>query len=289
LVQTIKDLEREHVYGDFSSIIGEIRPAVVQRREGRNVIVTLDRTEAFLPPSEQVPGEPYQFGDRLKVYILEARRTSRGPQVIVSRTHFRLVARLFEMEVPEVHDGVVEIKAIAREPGARTKLAVSSRDERVDPVGACVGHRGGRVDAVKNELYGERIDIIEWKTDAAAFVTAALQPAKVALVQPDPESKSAVVVVPDHQLSLAIGKHGQNVRLAARLTGWRIDIKSDVQARDEKVAVQQHTVREAVSRQLSAKQYEPWGWAAGWAPAGQDSTALVPSWGDAVFQAPWGG
>lgn len=288
LVQTIKDAEREHVYDDFSSIIGEIRTAIVQRKEGRNIVVSMDRTEAFLPPSEQVAGEPYRFGDRIKVFILEAKRTSRGPQVIVSRTHFRLVARLFEMEVPEVHDGVVEIKTIAREPGARTKLAVSSRDERVDPVGSCVGHRGGRVQAIVNELYGERIDIIEWNPDIAQFVTAALQPAKVSVVEPDFDNKAAMVLVPDNQLSLAIGKHGQNVRLAARLTGWRIDIKSEIQVKDEQVAVQQHAVRAEVSRQLSAKHFEPWGWAAG--QQGQNPgqrSGLIPSFGEGVFQAPW--
>ena len=288
LVQTIKDAEREHVYDDFSSIVGEIRTAIVQRREGRSVIVTLDRTEAFLPPSEQVAGEPYRIGDRIKVYILEAKRTSRGPQVIVSRTHFRLVARLFEMEVPEVHDGVVEIKTIAREPGARTKLAVSSRDERVDPVGSCVGHRGGRVQAIVNELYGERIDIIEWSADIARFVTAALQPAKVATVHPDPDAKTATVIVPDHQLSLAIGKHGQNVRLAARLTGWRIDIKSELQLKEDQIHEQQHTVRAAVSRQLSAKHFEPWGWAAGTSqPAPRAGAELIPAFNGGVFNSPW--
>ncbi|MDQ2731037.1 MAG: transcription termination factor NusA [Armatimonadota bacterium] len=288
LVQTIKDAERDHVYDDFSSIIGEIRTAIVQRKEGRNIVVSMDRTEAFLPPSEQVPGEPYRFGDRIKVFILEAKRTSRGPQVIVSRTHFRLVARLFEMEVPEVHDGVVEIKTIAREPGARTKLAVSSRDERVDPVGSCVGHRGGRVQAIVNELYGERIDIIEWNPDIAQFVTAALQPAKVSVVEPDYENKAAMVLVPDNQLSLAIGKHGQNVRLAARLTGWRIDIKSELQVNEKQAAVQPHAARAETTRPTSSRPIEPWGWAAG--GQGQRSggrSGLIPSFGDGVFQAPW--
>ncbi|HET6384980.1 MAG TPA: transcription termination factor NusA [Armatimonadota bacterium] len=291
LVQSLKDAEREHVYDDFSAIVGEIRSGVVQRKDGRNVVVTLERTEALLPPSEQVPNEPYRFGDRIKVYILEARRTSRGPQVIVSRTHFRLVARLFELEVPEVHDGVVELKAIAREPGARTKIAVASRDERVDAVGACVGHRGGRVQAIVNELYGERIDIIAWNTDIAQFITSSLQPAKVSVVEPDLENKAAVVIVPDHQLSLAIGKHGQNVRLAARLTGWRIDIKSELKIREEQVVSQQHLVREAVSRQLSAKHYEPWGWVgAGQTssqPAGSTGAAIVPSFDAGVFGVPW--
>jgi transcription termination/antitermination protein NusA len=289
LVQTIKDAERDHVYDDFSNIVGEIRQAVVQRREGRNVIVTLDRTEAYLPQGEQVPGEPYHFGDRIKVYILEARRNSRGPQVIVSRTHYKLVSRLFEQEVPEVHDGLVEIKAMAREPGARTKLAVATRDERVDPIGACVGHRGGRVQAVMNELYGERIDIVPWSADMAQFIRAALQPAKVAQVEPDPQSKAAVVIVPDHQLSLAIGKHGQNVRLAARLTGWRIDIKSEVQVREQHTAEQQHTVREAVSRQLSARRFEPWGWSDGWqSQDAHQQVDLVPTSDDGVFASPWG-
>jgi N utilization substance protein A len=182
-----------------------------------------------MPPSEQVPTEPYRFNERLKVYVVEVRKTPRGPQIIVSRTHPRLVRGLFEVEVPEMSEGIVSIKAIAREPGARSKVAVSSSDERVDPVGACVGHRGSRVQAVVDELYNEKIDIVRWDPEIARFVGEALSPAKVNDVTVNQQERSAFVVVDDSQLSLAIGKAGQNVRLAAKLTGWRIDIRSQSQ------------------------------------------------------------
>jgi N utilization substance protein A len=178
---------------------------------------------------EQVDSEPYRFNDRIKVYVLEVRDSPKGPQVIVSRTHPSLIRRLFELEVPEIADGVVTIKSVAREPGARSKIAVMSRDEKVDPVGACVGHRGSRVQAVVNEMYDEKIDIVRWNTDTSTFIGEALSPAKAVTVTINDEAKSAFVIVPDNQLSLAIGKAGQNVRLAARLTGWRIDIRSEAQ------------------------------------------------------------
>jgi N utilization substance protein A len=192
--------------------------------------VALGKVDAILPPAEQVPAEPYNFNDRIKVYVLEVRRTTRGPQVIVSRTHPNLIRGLFELEVPEIGEGIVEIKSVAREPGQRSKIAVHSLDERVDPVGACVGHRGTRVQSVVNELYDEKVDIVRWSEDPARFIAEALSPAKPSHVSLDPAAKTATVVMPDSQLSLAIGKAGQNVRLAAKLTGWRIDIRSESQA-----------------------------------------------------------
>ncbi|BCW97265.1 MAG: transcription termination/antitermination protein NusA [Armatimonadota bacterium] len=230
VVQRLRDAEREQVYEEFGDRVGEIVTGTVQRGEGRNVIVALGKVDAILPPAEQVPTEPYNFNDRIKVYVLEVRRTTRGPQVIVSRTHPNLIRGLFELEVPEISEGIVEIKSVAREPGQRSKIAVHSRDERVDPVGACVGHRGTRVQSVVNELYDEKVDIVRWSEDTARFIAEALSPAKPSHVSLDEPNKTATVVMPDSQLSLAIGKAGQNVRLAAKLTGWRIDIRSESQA-----------------------------------------------------------
>src|SRR5947209_1140363 len=233
VVQRIREAEREKVFDDFSERVGDVVTGVIQRREQRNCYVLLGKVEALLPYSEMVPSEPCRFNDRVKVYVLEVKRTSKGPQVIVSRTHPSLIRRLFELEVPEIADGVVTIKSVAREPGARSKIAVASSDDKVDPVGACVGHRGSRVQAIVNELYGEKIDIVRWRADPADYITEALSPAKPMSVTINEEAKSAFVVVPDHQLSLAIGKEGQNVRLAARLTGWRIDIRSETQAKEQ--------------------------------------------------------
>jgi len=229
VVQRIREAERERVYEEFGERIGEVLTCTVQRREQRNVFVNLGKVEAILPPAEQVPTEPYRFNDRLKVYVLEVRRTPKGPQIVVSRTHPSLIRRLFELEVPEIAEGIVTIKSVAREPGARTKVAVHSNDEKVDPMGACVGHRGTRVQSVVNELYGEKIDIVRWNEKIDKFIAEALSPAKAISVTCDEKTKTALVVMPDNQLSLAIGKSGQNVRLAARLTGWRIDIRSESQ------------------------------------------------------------
>ncbi|HEV2473203.1 MAG TPA: transcription termination factor NusA, partial [Chthonomonadales bacterium] len=229
VVQRIREAERKKVFDEFNERVGEVVTGSVQRREGRNVIVGLGKLDALLPAQEQVETEPYRFNDRIKVYVLEVRDTPKGPQVIVSRTHPSLIRRLFELEVPEISDGIVTIKSVAREPGARSKIAVTSRDDKVDPVGACVGHRGSRVQAVVNELYDEKIDIVRWNADTGLFIGEALSPAKAVKVNVNEESKGAFVVVPDNQLSLAIGKAGQNVRLAARLTGWRIDIRSEAQ------------------------------------------------------------
>jgi N utilization substance protein A len=233
VVQKIREAERQKVAEEYGDRVGEVVTGIVQRREQRNVILTLGRVEALLPPTEQVPTEPYRFGDRIKVYLLEVKdadKASRGPQVIVSRTHPTLIRRLFEMEVPEIADGIVVIKSVAREAGARTKIAVASTDENVDPVGACVGHRGTRVQAVVNELYDEKIDIVRWDPDIKKFIAESLSPAKASSVEIDEETRTALVLMPESQLSLAIGKSGQNVRLAARLTGWRIDIRSEAQA-----------------------------------------------------------
>src|SRR5579862_9790345 len=229
LVQRIREAEREKVYEEYNERVGEVVTGTVQRREFKNIFINLGKIEAVLPPQEQVETEPYRFNDRLKLYMLEVRRTPKGPQVIVSRTHPSLIRRLFELEVPEIADGVVTIKSVAREPGARSKIAVFSRDDKVDPVGSCVGHRGSRVQAVVNELYDEKIDIVRWSAETGQFIAEALSPAKAQRVTMNEDQKAAFVVVPDNQLSLAIGKSGQNVRLAARLTGWRIDIRSESQ------------------------------------------------------------
>lgn len=232
VVQKIREAEREKIYNEFMQKAREIDTAIVQRTERRNVIVALGKNEAMLPYNEQMPGETYNFDDRIKVYIMEVRQTPKGPQVTVSRTHHELVKRLFELEVPEVHDGTVEIKSIAREAGSRTKMAVYSQNPDVDPVGACVGPNGARVNAVVNELKGEKIDIVPWNEDPKEFISAALNPADVISVDIiNEEERSARVIVPDNQLSLAIGKEGQNVRLAAKLTGWKVDIKAQSQAK----------------------------------------------------------
>jgi N utilization substance protein A len=194
-------------------------------------MVDLGRTEGILPENEQPQGETYRFNERIKAYVIEVKKTTKGPFIMLSRTHPGLVKRLFELEVPEIHEGIVEIRGIAREAGSRTKIAVSSRDEDVDPVGACVGQKGVRVQAVVDELRGEKIDIIKWSSSPQEFISSSLSPAKVVRVIINEQEKSAIVIVPDHQLSLAIGKEGQNARLAAKLTGWKIDIKSESQLR----------------------------------------------------------
>jgi N utilization substance protein A len=238
VVQRIREAERKKIFDDYNERVGEVVTGVVQRREGRNIIIGLGKLDAVLPAQEQVETEPYRFNDRIKVYVLEVRDSAKGPQVIVSRTHPSLIRRLFELEVPEIADGTVTIKSVAREPGARSKIAVTSREEKVDPVGACVGHRGSRVQAVVNELYDEKIDIVRWNSDTSNFIGEALSPAKAVKVTINEDAKSAFVIVPDNQLSLAIGKAGQNVRLAARLTGWRIDIRSEAQvARNALMAI----------------------------------------------------
>ena len=230
VVQRIREAERGMIYDEFSNRESDIVTGIVQRIEQKNAFIDLGKAEAILAPLEQIPGEAYRHGDRLKTYIIEVKKTTKGPQILVSRTHPGLLKRLFELEVPEIHDGVVELKSVAREPGLRSKIAVHSRDENVDPVGACVGHKGMRVQTIVNELRGEKIDIVKWNADPAKYIANALSPAKVILVEANEAEKVSKVVVPDYQLSLAIGKEGQNARLAAKLTGWKIDIKSESQA-----------------------------------------------------------
>jgi transcription termination/antitermination protein NusA len=234
ILQRIREAERDLMFEEYREKTGDIVTGIVQQSDQRYTLVDLGKVEALLPLSEQIQGERYKHGMRIKVYIVEVRKTSKGPQILVSRTHPGLLKRLFELEVPEIAEGYVEIKAVAREPGHRSKIAVVSHDRNIDPVGACVGARGSRVRMVVNELKGEKVDIVPWKEDPGEFVSNALSPAKVKEVGVYPEEELSEVIVPDSQLSLAIGKEGQNARLAAKLTGWRIDIKSESQARDER-------------------------------------------------------
>ena len=234
-MQRLREAERELVYQEFSDKEGEIASAIVQRLEPRQVIVDIDKTEAVMPAPEIPPNERCRPGQRMKVLVLEVSRSVKGPQVIVSRTHKDLVKRLFELEVPEVYNGTVEIRSIAREAGYRTKVAVSARQEGIDPVGSCVGLRGIRIQNIVNELHGEKIDVVQWDRDPSAFIANSLSPAQVARVEIEEEEESAVVVVADRHLSLAIGKEGQNARLAAKLTGWRIDIKGVSDAGESKI------------------------------------------------------
>ncbi|MGQ9512309.1 transcription termination factor NusA [Thermodesulfitimonas sp.] len=229
VVQRIREAERNMIYEMYASREGDIITGTVQRVEQRHVYIELGKTEAVLPPAEQIPGERYRPGDRIRAFILEVRKTPKGPQILVSRTHPGFLRRLFEIEVPEIQEGLVEMKAVAREAGVRSKIAVYSRDPNVDPVGACVGPKGVRVQAVVNELRHEKIDVVRWDPDPSRFIAEALSPAKAVAVEVWEEEKIARVIVPDSQLSLAIGKEGQNARLVAKLTGWKIDIKSESQ------------------------------------------------------------
>ena len=233
VVQRIREAERGIIYEEFSSREGDIVTGIVQRVENRNVYVDLGKTEAIMPQTEQIANEEYVVNERIKALIIEVKNSTKGPQVLLSRTHPDLLKRLFELEVPEIHDGIVEIKSVAREAGMRSKIAVYAKDESVDPIGSCVGHRGFRVQAIVDELRNEKIDIVKWSEDPAVYIANALSPAKVVSVDVAENEKMSRVVVPDYQLSLAIGKEGQNARLAAKLTGWKIDIKSETQAEEE--------------------------------------------------------
>lgn len=230
VIQRIKEEERRIIYSEFAEKEDDIITGAVIRKDKNNVLVDLGKTEAVLGPNEQMPGEKYNFNDKLKLYIVEVKSTTKGPQIVISRTHPGLIKRLFELEVPEIFDGTVEIRAIAREAGSRTKISVFSNDENVDPMGACVGPKGIRVQNIVNELKNEKIDIIKWSKLPEEYIANALSPAKVLDVTLDEDNKFAQVIVDDNQLSLAIGKEGQNVRLAAKLTSWKIDIKSKSQA-----------------------------------------------------------
>ena len=237
MIQRIREVERDRKFEEYANREGDIVTGIIQQSDNRYTLLDLGKVEALLPQAEQVPYERPEPGARLKAYIVEVRRTPKGPQIVVSRTHPGLIKRLFELEVPEIADGVVEIKACAREPGHRTKIAVWSNDHNVDPVGACVGARGARVRMVVNELRGEKIDIVPFSEDQPDFVAKALSPAKVKEVRIHEDTGVAEVIVPDFQLSLAIGKEGQNARLAARLTGWRVDIKSETQLAEEEAGI----------------------------------------------------
>ncbi|SKA86994.1 NusA antitermination factor [Caloramator quimbayensis] len=239
VIQKIREAEREIIYKEFIEKENDLITGVVQKKEKQNVLVDIGRTETLLSPNEQMPNEEYNHGDILKFYVVEVKKTPKGPNIVISRTHPGLIKRLFELEVPEIYDGTVEIKSISREAGYRTKIAVYSKDENVDPTGACVGPKGVRVQNIVNELKGEKIDIVKWSKDPAEFIANSISPAKVVSVEVNEAEKSARVVVPDYQLSLAIGKEGQNARLAAKLTGWKIDIKSQSQVQTESGAFEQ--------------------------------------------------
>ena len=233
IVQRVRDVEREIIYNEFKDRQGELVHGIVQRFEKNNLIVNLGRTNAILPEKEQVPRERYRQGDRIRAFIVSVEMTSRGPQIVLSRTHPGMLIKLFEQEVPEIYEGIVEVKGAAREPGGRAKIAVASNDPDVDPVGACVGMKGTRVQSVVQELRGEKIDIVHWIPEQAEYVCRALAPAKVTKIFLDDDAHSMEVIVPDEQLSLAIGRKGQNVRLASRLTGWGIDARSESEAEEE--------------------------------------------------------
>ncbi len=232
VTQRVREAERGIIYSEFVDREDDIMTGIVQRQDSRFIYVSLGKIEALLPQGEQMPNETYEPHDRVKVYITKVEKTTKGPQIFVSRTHPGLLKRLFEIEVPEIFDGTVEIKSVAREAGDRSKISVTTEHEDIDPVGSCVGPKGARVQAIVDELKGEKIDIVEWSNDPVVFVANALSPSKVLDVIVNEEDKATTVIVPDYQLSLAIGKRGQNARLAAKLTGWKIDIKSETDARE---------------------------------------------------------
>jgi N utilization substance protein A len=256
VVQRIREAERSLIYDEFINRVGDLITGVVQRFEQRNIFIDLGRIEGILPANEQMSNERYEQGMRLKTYVVEVKKTTKGPQVLLSRTRTGLLKRLFELEVPEIQDGIVEIKSVAREPGHRSKIAVYSRDHQIDAVGACVGARGIRVQMIVRELKGEKIDVIPWNTDSIEFIINALSPAKVSDVKLLPSKKTAIVIVPDFQLSLAIGKEGQNARLAAKLTGWKIDIKSETQASEQSEEIERLVYEEVGFRDLDQEPKE---------------------------------
>jgi N utilization substance protein A len=240
VVQKLREAERNIIYGEYKGKERDLVSGLIQRKEKKNVYINLGKIEAVLPPNEQVKGEVYNMNQRIKAYVVSVQNGPKGPQVTVSRSHPELIKRLFEQEVPEIHDGVVLVKSITREAGSRSKIAVYSRDPEVDPLGACVGTNGSRVNAVVDELNGEKVDIVIWNEIPGKFIAAALSPAEVDRVEVDSEGMTATVIVPDNQLSLAIGKEGQNARLAARLTGYKIDIKSISQAEAEEAEEEEY-------------------------------------------------
>ncbi len=252
IVQRLREAERDVIFNEYSGKEGEVVSGVVQRIEGKNVFMDIGKASGILFPEEQIPGERFFPGQRLRVYILKVEKTAKGANILLSRAYPKLVSRLFAIEVPEISTGVVQIKSIAREPGSRTKIAVYTEEEGVDPVGSCVGQKGSRVQTVINELGGEKIDIIEWSEDIAKYIANALSPAKVIDVEIDENKRSAAAIVPEDQLSLAIGQKGQNVRLAAKLTGWKIDVKSD-KAIEEERRNQKETVEQGDNKKEEVK------------------------------------
>lgn len=254
VVQRIREAERGLIYDEFINRVGDLITGVVQRFEQRNIFIDLGRIEGILPANEQMPNERYEQGMRIKTYVVEVKKTTKGPQVLLSRTRTGLLKRLFELEVPEIQDGIVEIKSVAREPGHRSKIAVYSRDHQIDAVGACVGSRGIRVQMIVRELKGEKIDVIPWSSEPIEFIINALSPAKVSDVKILPSKKTAIVIVPDFQLSLAIGKEGQNARLAAKLSGWKIDIKSETQAAEQSEEIERLVYEEIGFRDTAQEQ-----------------------------------
>jgi len=281
ILQRIREAERDQKYEEYAGREGDIVTGMIQQSDNRYTLLSLCNVEALLPQAEQVPYERYEHNARLKAYIVEVRKTTKGPQIVVSRTHPGLIKRLFELEVPEISSGVVEIKAAAREPGARTKIAVWSNDPNVDPVGACVGARGARVRMVTNELRGEKVDIVPFSEDPSEFVARALQPARVREVLLDDDTGVATVIVPDFQLSLAIGREGQNARLAARLTGWRIDIKSETQVEEERNYANQDWAEGQWVEDESGQMV--------WQPAEGGEAISAEAWGAGAVEAADGG
>ncbi|MGM7635803.1 transcription termination factor NusA [Bacillus sp. Hm123] len=249
VTQRVREAERGIIYSEFIDREEDIMTGIVQRQDSRFIYVSLGKIEALLPLSEQMPNESYKPHDRIKVFITKVERTTKGPQIFVSRTHPGLLKRLFEIEVPEIFDGTVEIRSVSREAGDRSKISVYAENPEIDPVGACVGPKGNRVQAIVNELKGEKIDIVKWSEDPVVFVANALSPSKVVDVQVDEENKATTVVVPDYQLSLAIGKRGQNARLAAKLTNWKIDIKSESDAREAGIYPREDIVIQSVDEE----------------------------------------
>jgi len=258
VLQRLREAEQRIIYEEFTGREGEVVTGAIQFTEPQRIYVRLNRTEAIFPSSERIPGEHYYKGQRLKFYLLKIVPGGKGPQIIVSRSHPNLIRRLFKLEIPEVHNGLVELKAIAREAGHRTKVAVATTQENIDPVGCCLGPRGIRLQGIINELHGEKIDVIQWDTDPGIFISNALSPAQVANIKIAEERNAATVVVPDKQLSLAIGKEGQNARLAAKLTGWRIDIKSVSAIEVERAVTEEpETAAEAISPEIEIMEKEP--------------------------------
>ena len=254
IIQKVREAEWDVILKDFKDKQGDLINGVVMRQERRDYIIDLGKTEGVLPAKEQIHGETYRRGDRVRAYILDVRHTPKGPQIILSRTYPNFVAKLFEMEVPEVYEGIVTVKGIVREPGDRAKIAVASKDSSIDPVGACVGVKGSRVQAVVRELRGEKIDIIAWSDDPRAFIGEALSPAVIERVGINEQEKSATIVVADQQLSLAIGKKGQNVRLAAKLTGWKIDILSETEYQGKRAAEREKEITEAIAHETKQQE-----------------------------------